>query len=102
MMIAALPTFDVMDPYPFTDSSGRARHVYDYWVAHDCKCALPINDHRAKRRAFVRVAGDGPVMVYEFGRIADHTIQPKLVEFQLAAAKPLGATAGERLDGTGR
>ena len=38
-------------------------------------------------------------MVYEFGRVAYHTMEPKLVAYQLAAAKPIDATAGERLNG---
>jgi hypothetical protein len=87
-----------MDPYRFTDAAGRAWHVFDYHVVRDRKRALPINDPRAERRAFVPVGG-GTVMVYEFGRVAYHTMEPKLVEYQLTAAKPIDATPGERLDG---
>ena len=87
-----------MDPFPYTDASGRVWRVYDYHVVRDRKRALPINDSRAELRAFVPVGG-GTVMIYEFGRVAYHVTEPKLVEYQLAAAKPIGATAGERLNG---
>lgn len=87
-----------MEPYPFTDSAGRAWHVYDYHIVRDRKRALPINDPKAERRAFVSVGG-GTVLIYEFARVAYHTMEPKLVEYQLDAAKPLGATAGERPNG---
>jgi len=80
-----------MDPFPFTDSAGRAWHVYDFHIVCDRKRALPINDRQAERRAFVPVCG-GAVLIYEFGRVAYNTMEPKLVEYQLAAAKPLGAT----------
>lgn len=96
---AGASTFDRVDPFPYTDAHGRAWHVYDYHVVRDRKRALPINDSRAETRAFVPVGG-GTVMVYEFGRVAYRTMEPKLVEYQLAAAKPLGATAGEPLSGT--
>lgn len=87
-----------MEPIPYTDAKGRVWHVYDFWVVRDRKRGLPINDPQAERRAFVPVGG-GTVMVYEFGRVAYRTMEPKLVEYQLAAAKPIDATAGERLNG---
>jgi hypothetical protein len=88
----------MMEPHPYTDTKGRAWHVYDFWVVRDRKRALPINDPRAEKRAFVPVGG-GTVMIFEFGRISYHTMEPKLVEYQLTAAKPIDATAGERLNG---
>jgi hypothetical protein len=87
-----------MDPYLFTDSAGRAWHVYDFHIVRDRKRPLPINDPQAERRAFVPVGG-GTVLIYEFGRVAYHATEPKLVQYQLAAAKPIDATAGERLNG---
>jgi hypothetical protein len=47
-----------MDPYLFTDAGGRAWHVYDFHVVQDRKRGLPINDHRAERRAFFPSAAE--------------------------------------------
>jgi hypothetical protein len=87
-----------MDPFPFTDSSGRTWHVYDYRVVRGRRKALPINDYRAERRGFVPVAG-GTVLIYEFLPVSYHSPQQKLVQDQLRIAKPIDATAGERMDG---
>jgi hypothetical protein len=91
----------MMEPHPYTDAKGRAWHVYDFWVVGNRKRALPINDRRAEKRAFVPVGG-GTVMIYEFGLTSYRTMAPKLVEDQLRSAKPIDATAGERLNGGGR
>jgi len=88
----------MMEPNPYTDAKGRAWHVYDFCVVRDRKRALPINDRRAEKRAFVPVGG-GTVMIYEFGFTSYHTMEAKLVENQLRTAKPIDATAGERLNG---
>jgi hypothetical protein len=87
-----------MDPYLFTDTGGRAWHVYDFHVVRDRRRALPINDHRAERRAFVAVEG-GQVLVYEFLPVSYHSTEPKLIADQLRIAKPIDATAGERPNG---
>jgi len=62
---------------------------------------LLINDHRAERRAFVPVAG-GTVLIYEFLPVSYHSTQQKLIQDQLRIAKPIDATAGERMDGARR
>jgi hypothetical protein len=90
-----------MDPYPFTDSGGRAWHLYDFRVLDQRKRALPINDLRAEKRAFVPATG-GTVLIYEFGPVSYHATETKLVEGQLRVAKPIDATAGERLNGGSR
>jgi hypothetical protein len=90
-----------MVPFPFTDSVGRVWNVYYYRVVRDRRRALPINDQRAERRAFVPVAG-GTVLIYEFLPVSYHSTEPKLVQDQLRNAKPIDATAGERMDGPRR
>jgi hypothetical protein len=87
-----------MDPYPFTDSTGRAWHVYDFRIVNGRKRAVPINDPRAEKRAFVPATG-GTVLIHEFGLVSYHSTANKLIEDQLRFAKPLDATAGERLNG---
>lgn len=90
-----------MEPFPFTDSSGRAWHVYDFRVIDQRKRAVPINDLRAEKRAFVPAvpAAGVDVLIYEFGPVSYHSTEPKLVNDQLRVAKPIDATAGERLNG---
>jgi len=90
-----------MDPFPFTDSIGRTWHVYDYHVVRGRRRALPINDYRAERRAFVPVAG-GTVLIYEFLPVSYHSTEPKLVHDQLRIAKAIDASAGERMNGAPR
>ena len=87
-----------MEPFAFTDSTGHAWHVYDFRVIDQRKQAVPINDLRAEKRAFVPASG-GTVLIYDFGPVSYHSTQPKLVEDQLRVAKPIDATAGERLNG---
>jgi len=90
-----------MDPFRFTDAIGRTWHVYDFHIVRGRKRALPINDERAERRAFVPVAG-GTVLIYEFLPVSYHSTQQKLIQDQLRIAKPIDATAGERMDGARR
>jgi hypothetical protein len=79
--------------------------VYDYRVvgsgptAH--KRAVPIGHWSAEARAFVPDGRDGPILVYAFGPVAYHDSPPKssLLEGELRFAKPLNATAGERMSG---
>jgi hypothetical protein len=62
--------------------------------------AVPIGDWRSEARAFVPVNRDGPVLVYSFGPVGYRDdLRPKFLEDQLRFAKPLRATAGERMDG---
>ena len=60
--------------------------------------ALSINDLRAEKRAFVPATG-GTVLIYEFGPVSYHSTEKKLIDDQLRIAKPIDATAGERLNG---
>lgn len=93
-----------MDPFPFTDAAGRTWHVFDYIVVGvgqiAKKRAVPIGDYRSEARAFVPVNREGPVLVYSFGAVAYRDdLRPKFLEDELRFAKPLGATAADRMQG---
>jgi hypothetical protein len=89
-----------MNPYPWTDAQGRAWHLYDWRTVEGRKCGLPMGDRRAESRAFVPANG-GVVLVYHFGPVSYHEpLTDRLVQDQLRFAKPMGASAGERMDRT--
>jgi len=93
-----------MEPYPFTDAAGRAWHIFDYRVinagAQAKKRAVPIGHWSAEARAFVPASGEGVILVYPFGPVAYRDdLRPRFLEDQLRFAKPLNATAGERMRG---
>jgi hypothetical protein len=84
-------------PFPFTDAGGRAWHVYDFKVVAGRKRAVPINDWSAEARAFVAV-DTGEVRVYK-GYFSYRSTEPKILANELHFAKPLRATAAERMSG---
>ena len=86
-----------MEPYLFTDASGRAWNVYDFKVIAGRKRAVPINAWDAEARAFVAV-DTGEVRIYS-GYFSYHSTEPKILANELHFAKPLGASAGERMTG---
>jgi hypothetical protein len=86
-----------MDPWPYTDALGRAWHVYDFKVVQGRKRAVPINSWSAEGRAFVAI-DTGAVMIYNFGLVAYHVTEPKILADQLRVAKPPRASAAERMD----
>jgi hypothetical protein len=85
-----------MEPFAFTDTSGRAWQVYDFKVIEGRKRAVPINNWAAEGRAFVAI-DTGAVMIYNFGLVAYHVTEPKILADQLHFAKPR-ASAAERMD----
>jgi len=95
--LAASRSLDCIDPYPFTDAAGRPWHGCDFPVVEQRKPGLLINDLRAEKRAFVPATG-GTVLIYEFSPVSYHSTAKKLIEDQLRFAKPIDATAGERLN----
>ena len=84
-------------PFRYVDASGRAWDVYDFKTVAGRKKRVPINRWDAEARAFVGV-NSGVVLAYRFGYIAYRCTEPKLLEDQLRFAKPLNATAAERMD----
>jgi len=87
-----------MKPFLWTDSHGRAWHLYDFRTLERKRRGVPIGDARAEGRAFVPVEG-GPVLVYSFGPVSyRQPLIDKLIEDQLRFAKPFGAPAGQRMD----
>jgi hypothetical protein len=88
-----------MQPFPFTDASGRAWHVYDFRLVAGQRRAVPIADWRSEARTFVPVDREAPVLVYAFGFVAYRDdLRPKFLEDELRFAKPLNARTGERMD----
>jgi len=88
-----------MDPWPYTDALGQAWYVYDFRSVERRRRAVAIGDWRSEARAFVPVNRDGPVLVYAFGPVAYRDdLRPKFLEDQLRYAKPLSATAAQRMD----
>jgi hypothetical protein len=79
-----------MNPSPSTD-----------WRAVDgWKRGLPLGDRGAVASAFVPTCGR-VVLVYQFGTVSYHEpLTDRLVQDPLRFAKPLGASTGERMDGT--
>ena len=89
-----------IEPYPFTDGSGRRWHVFDFHSVAGRRRAVPIGDWRSEARAFVPVDGVGPVLVYAFTAVAYRDdLRPRFLESELRYAKPLHASAGERMRG---
>ena len=85
-----------MEPFPFTDASGRAWHVYDFKIVEGRKRAVPINRWDAEACAFIAV-DTGEVRIYK-GCFSYHSTEAKILANELPFAKPLGATAAQRLD----
>jgi hypothetical protein len=88
-----------IEPFRFTYDAGRTWHVYDFRVVERIHRGVPIGDWRSEARAFVPVAHEGPVLVYGFGPVAYRELKPKFLNDQLRFAKPLNATAGDRMTG---
>lgn len=87
---------------PFTDSAGRRWTVIDYMVPGlpgSKKKRVPISNWRAEGRAFVPVDRDGPVMLYAFDAAPNRYADTRTLEDQLHFAKPVHASAAERLNG---
>ncbi len=88
-----------MGPFAFTDAGGRCWHVYDFRSVDRQRRAVPIGDWRSEARAFVPADGVGPVLVYSFGPVAYRDdLRPAFLENELRFAKPLHASAGDRMD----
>ena len=87
----------MMEPFHFTDASGREWHVWDFKIVNGRKRAVPINSRAAEGRAFVAV-DTGEVRIYK-GYFSYHSTEPKLLENELRFSKSLGATAAERMAG---
>ena len=83
-------------PFRYVDASGRAWDVYDFKTVAGRKRRVPINRWDAEARAFVAV-GTGEVRIYR-GYWSYHSIEPKILANELHFAKPLGASARQRLD----
>lgn len=93
-----------MEPYSFTDAAGRKWHVFDYRVVASGpdakKRAVPIGHWSSEARAFVPVNREGPILIYSFGAVAYRDdLRPRFLEDELRFAKPLNASAGERMTG---
>ena len=86
-----------MKPFPFTDTRGRAWHVYDFKVVAGRKRAVPINAWDAEARAFVAV-DTGEVRIYK-GYFSYHSTEPRILANEFRFAKPLSASAAERMTG---
>jgi hypothetical protein len=87
-----------MEPHLFTDATGRRWHVYDFRSVERRRRRVPIGDWRSEARAFVPAGSDGPVLVYSFGPVAYRDdLRPRFLEDQLSFAKPLGASAADRM-----
>jgi hypothetical protein len=78
---------------------------YDYKVigfgSEAKKCAVPFGHWSAEARAFVPVNRDGPVTIYPFRAVAYREQSPRILEGQLEFAKPINASAAERMNGGG-
>jgi hypothetical protein len=86
-----------MKPFLWTDSHGRAWHVYDFRTIQGKRRGVPIGDWRAESRAYVAANGE-QVLVANFGPVASHEPEARFLEDYLRWAKPIGAKAGERMD----
>ena len=86
-----------MEPFPFTDASGRAWHVFDFKIIAGKKRAVPINRWDAEARAFIAV-DTGEVRIYT-GYFSYHSTEPKILANELRFSKPLNATAAMRMTG---
>jgi len=87
-----------MKLFEWIDHRGRAWHVYDWRTVEGLRRRVPICDPRSEARAFVPVDG-GPILVYAFGLVAyREPLASKILEDQLRFAKPLGASAGQRME----
>lgn len=82
----------------FTDATGRRWTIQDYRVAGRAKKPVPFGSYDGAGRAFIPDGWDGPVLLHRWGYVEYREERaPKFLEAQLAAAKPVTATAGERL-----
>jgi hypothetical protein len=88
-----------MEPgHRFVDDDGREYDLYDFITGADFRRRrVPFNDRKAEARAFVPLDG-GPVLIATFGPTGYHCVERKLVLDQLRFAKPLRASAAERMD----
>ncbi len=59
------------------------------------KKRLPLGDWSAEGRAFAPIDSEGPVMLHHFGYTPDRELTPKILQNQLANAKPSTATPAE-------
>lgn len=84
-------------PHRYVDATGRAWDVYDFRVVAGHKKRVPINRCDAEARAFVAV-DTGEVLIYK-GYFSYHSTNPQILANELHFAKPLHATAGERMMG---
>lgn len=87
-----------MEPFPFTDSSGRRWLVYDFRVVDGKRRRVPLCDWRSEGRAFV-AEDNGEVRIYAFGYAAYRSLEPKLLAGDFHFSKPLNANAAERMTG---
>ncbi len=94
-----------MEPYIFTDAAGVAWEVIDYKVIRSPqgergkKKRLPLGDWSAEGRAFVPIGRKELVMLHHFGYTPYRDLTPKILQNQLASAKPSTATPAERMQG---
>ena len=58
----------------------------------------PAEQLDRRSAAFVAV-DDGTVLVYQFGYVAYHVTEPKILADELRFAKPLNATAAQHMTG---
>jgi hypothetical protein len=90
--------------FPFTDGQGRSWLVYDFKTVERRRRGVPVGHWSAEARAFVPVDQQGPVLIYTFGAVAYHEFPPraKMLENELRFARPLNATAADRMAGADR
>jgi hypothetical protein len=88
------------EPPTFTDASGCTWTLYDFRLepVTGTKKKVPLGRHDAEGRAFV--SGER-IMIYWFGLVAYRDTSPKNLAAQLALAKPVAATAGDRMQRNG-
>ena len=85
-----------MEPFVFTDSSGRQWEVIDYRTVQGRKKRVPLNSWRAEARAFVAL-DTGEVRVYS-SLWYYHSTESKLLANELRFSKPVRVTAAERMN----
>lgn len=86
----------------FTDRAGNRWTVIDFMVPGlpgSKKKRVPISNWRADGRAFVPVEHEAPIMIYVFDAAPNRYADPRCLEGQLQFARPLHASAADRLNG---
>jgi len=84
-----------MEPFIYTDASGRQWEVIDFRIVQGRKRRVPLNSWRAEARAFVAL-DTGEVRIYSSLWYYRST-ESKLLATELHFSKPLRACAAERM-----